>query len=484
MKYTIWIHLFLVLLSFSFPGTAQNARLFYKIDTSLFSQIKNLDRQAELIRDTIPPKILIQEPVLFADSSIYIALNKNSLLLRGKITGLSELNKVTVNNNPVTFIRIGDAFEFIADVDLLSVDHITIIATDTCDNTLSNTYFIIRTEIDPPAITILEPYASDNGEIYLDTGDTNLYIEGSIHDESTIRSIVLDGVSASFIIGNLNPRFSATLNLAGKDTFHVTAMDNYGNDTTQVFVLNRGGVSLNEANPMGRTWVIFIENSNYETFPSLNGPARDVALIRTSLTRYDIHKIIHKQDMTKKEMERFFSIELRDLLLSNKVNTLLLWYAGHGRFIHETGYWIPVDARRDDEFTYYNLNALRASLQSYTNYIKHNLVITDACEPGPSFYQTIGETTGERNCSDREALQLKSSQVVSSSGYELEMDDSRFTRDFANVLDNNPGACLPIETIVNKITLTVSQNDQQMLKFGKIRGLGDENGTFLFIPKI
>jgi hypothetical protein len=117
------------------------------------------------------------------------------------------------------------------------------------------------------------------------------------------------------------------------------------------------------------------------------------------------------------------------------------------------------------------------------NYITHNLVITDACESGSAFYQAIGETSRERNCSDREAVKLKSSQVFSSSGYELEMDDSRFTRGFTNALDNNPGACLPIETIVNKVTLTLSQEYQQASKFGKIRGLADEDGTFFFIPK-
>jgi hypothetical protein len=187
--------------------------------------------------------------------------------------------------------------------------------------------------------------------------------------------------------------------------------------------------------------------------------------------------------MTKKEMERFFSIELRDLLRSNKVNALLIWYAGHGKFINETGYWIPVDSRRDDEFTYYNLNALRASLQSYSSYITHNLVITDACESGPTFYQAMRETPKERNCNDWEAVKFKSAQVFSSAGYELAVDNSQFTKTFANTLANNPNACLPIESIVNKVNVAVSQSNQQKPKFGKIVGLQDEDGTFFFMSK-
>jgi tetratricopeptide (TPR) repeat protein len=440
-------------------------------------------RLFELNRETLPPKIVLQEPVSIGDSVIQIARNNVSLKIRGKIRENSELSVLKVNDKPATFFRTGEDYDFAADLDVSSVDHIAIEATDAYGNSGNVNYTLVRTEIDAPKIFILAPYASDNGEIYLDTDNTNLYVEGVLHDESAIKSILIDGVVASFTMDELNPKFSATLNVANKNKFSVTATDIYGNDTTRVFFLNREGVSLLEANPMGRTWVIFIENSNYETFPSLEGPSKDVTLLRSALARYDIHKVIHKQDMTKKEMERFFTIELRDLLKSNKVNSLLIWYAGHGQFISETGYWIPVDAKRDDEFTYYNLNAFRASLQSYSNYITHNLVITDACESGPTFCQVMRDAPRERKCNDWEAVKFKSSQVFSSAGYEFAVDNSQFTKTFANTLANNPDACLPIESIVNKVTLAVTKNNLQTPKFGKITGLEDEDGTFFFIRK-
>jgi tetratricopeptide (TPR) repeat protein len=440
-------------------------------------------RLFELNRESNAPKVALAEPKVYNDSTLKIAKNRNSVSVRGKITDQSEIGNVTINKKPVNFIKSGENYEFASDIDITLTDIITIQAKDVYDNVQSTTYTITRTEIDPPVVSILAPYASDNGEIYLDTDNASLYVEGTINDESNIKSILIDGVAASFTLDDLNPRFTATINVANKNRFSVTATDSYGNDTTVSFVLNREGVSLLEANPMGRTWVVFIENSDYETFPSLDGPSKDVTLMRSALARYDIHKIIHKQDMTKKEMERFFSIELRDLLRSNQVNALLIWYAGHGKFYNETGYWIPVDAKRDDEFTYYNLNALRASLQSYTTYITHNLIITDACESGPTFYQAMRETPKERNCNDWEAVKFKSSQVFSSAGYELAVDNSQFTKTFANTLANNPNACLPIESIVNKVNVAVSQSNQQKPKFGKIVGLEDEDGTFFFMSK-
>jgi len=165
------------------------------------------------------------------------------------------------------------------------------------------------------------------------------------------------------------------------------------------------------------------------------------------------------------------------------VKSLLIWYAGHGKFVNEVGYWIPTDAKRDDEFTYFNINTLRAAMEPYVNYLTHTLVITDACESGPSFYTAMRSTPTIRSCDDWEDTQFKSSQVFSSAGYELAVDDSQFTRTFANALTSNPNACIPIEEIVSSVTMAVTNNNQQKPKFGKIAGLVDENGTFFFIAK-
>jgi len=63
------------------------------------------------------------------------------------------------------------------------------------------------------------------------------------------------------------------------------------------------------------------------------------------LANYKINKVVHKQNMSKSDMEKFFSIELRDLVRANNVSSLLVWYAGHGKFVSNTGYWIPADAK-------------------------------------------------------------------------------------------------------------------------------------------
>jgi hypothetical protein len=368
-------------------------------------------------------------------------------------------------------------------INLSDRDGVLIEAKDIYDNTTVVDYIVIRTEIDPPQIRIIAPYASDNNLIYLDSNEPTLYIEGAIVDESLIKAIYINDIIASYVPDDKNPNFQAMLNIQNKDKFTVKAEDAFGNISEVVFTLNRESANLNADNPMGKTWVVFVENSNYNSFASLEGPTKDITLMKTALSKYNVHNFIHKKDMSKQDLERFFAIELRDLLRSNRVNSLMVWYAGHGKFVNETGYWFPIDAKRDDEFTYFNINALKASMQSYSSNITHTLVITDACESGPSFYQAMRSEIQEKNCNDWSVIKLKSSQVFSSAGYELAVDNSQFTRTFANILANNPDACIPIESVVLKVTDAVVKSNQQKPQFGKIAGLEDENGTFFFIAK-
>jgi hypothetical protein len=209
--------------------------------------------------------------------------------------------------------------------------------------------------------------------------------------------------------------------------------------------------------------------------------------MQRALANYQIHNYIYRKDMTKAEMERFFNIELRDQVKKNQVKSLMIYYAGHGKYINDVGYWIPVDAKRDDEFTYFNINSLKAGLQGYSDVVVHTLVVSDACESGPGFYSASRAANEAPTCDNAQVAGAKSAQVFSSAGeaYELASDNSKFATTFANTLMNNKNACIPIETIVKSVTSAVSSDNkgQQKPKFGRIQGLEDMLGTFFFISK-
>jgi tetratricopeptide (TPR) repeat protein len=442
------------------------------------------DRLFELNRENTPPVIVLIDPEPRNKISVEVPNNKPSVRVKGYVTDQSAIKTIKVNNTEVKFEVVNGQAEFSAEVPVNALELLSIAASDIYNNMEKTNFNIKRTEINPPKVAIVAPFASDNGEIYLDSNNDNLYIEGKITDESLIKSILIEGVSASFKLDENNPTFTASINVNNKSKLTVIATDIYGNQVPTTFALNRESAALLGNNPMGKTWIVFVENANYRTFASLEGPTKDVSLMKAALAKYQVNNIIHKKNLAKDQMEKFFSIELRDLIKSNRVNSLIIWYAGHGKSINETGYWIPVDALRDEEFTYFNINYLKAAMQSYTSTVNHTLIITDACESGPTFYQAMRSALRERSCNDWQATKLKSSQVFSSAGYELAVDNSQFTRTFANMLVNNPNSCIPIESIVIKVMNSVNNgNTNQKPKFGKINGLADEDGTFFFMVK-
>ena len=441
-------------------------------------------RLYEINKETDPPEIVINSPFP-TKSTIEIKGDKTALLISGTITDKSKIKAFKINNETIILVEKNGGYDFLANINVNGLDKINFSASDDYNNEKALNYALKRTEINSPEIFIIAPYTSDEGQVFLDSTTPNIAIQGKISDESPIKSITVGNFTASYNPNELNPAFSAILDISNLKKFIVVVEDIYGNKKETEFVLNREGAGISASNPMGRTWVIFIENSSYETFASLDGPIKDVSTIQRALANYQINNIIHQKDMTKAEMERFFNIELRDQVKKNQVKSLLVWYAGHGKFINDVGYWIPVDAKRDDEFTYYNINSLKAGLQGYSDVVIHTLVVSDACESGPGFYSASRSQRESPTCDNAQIAGARSAQVFTSAGTELAVDNSKFTATFANSLMNNKNACIPIETIVKSVTAAFKTGEGQQPKFGRIQGLEqmDMLGTFFFITK-
>lgn len=250
-----------------------------------------------------------------------------------------------------------------------------------------------------------------------------------------------------------------------------------------LIVLITAVISSHSRSPMGTTWVVFLGNSHYEVYENLHETERDIQIMKNALKNYLIDSIIDERNLTKEEMERFFYHDLREKVIEYEVNSLMIWYAGHGKFIDNVGYWLPVDARVDDISTLYNVNYLREALLGYSDHLKHTLVITDACESGPTFYQAMRSIPQNRHCDEITVIRHSSSQTIVSSGYEFAPEPSVFTRTFASLLSHNINPCLPIENIVNQLIMAASRSNQPIPRFGKITGMQDEGGTFFFIKK-
>lgn len=437
----------------------------------------------ELNREGVKPEIEFTSTKI--DKGILkVAADKNEFLVRGVVKDASQIKSMAVNSGSVDYAKdsLNPTFSMKL-TEVLKLNELTFTVTDVYDNSTVGQYKVERTESDRPIIAIEAPYTSFENEMALDVASPDLYIQGKIKDASLIESIMIEGINASFNPSNLNPEFSAQIKIDEKQKITMTVKDVYGNENTQVYTLNRSGITAGLDNPMGNTWVVFVENSKYINFPSLEGPTKDVLAMKSALANYKITKTITKKDMTKLDMEKFFSIELRDYVKNNNVNSLMIWYAGHGKYVSPTGYWVPSDGKTDDEFSYFGINNLKAAMQSYAGKLVHTLVITDACESGATFLMAMRGGDGEKHCDNWELTKAKSSQVFTSAGYELASDNSQFTKTFVACLNNNVDPCLPIDKIVKKVTTAVAGAGNQAPKFGKIKDLEDEGGTYFFIKK-
>lgn len=438
----------------------------------------------ELGRENTKPVLTLKAPLVNEDLELIIKEGSTEVIIAGNIHESSELKELKINNQAVPFeVTNENKYAFSYSLDALDLDFVSITAIDLYGNISTESYTISYIETVPPRVDLISPIAGSAGVIQLETNDNTLYIEGRILDKSNIVSIKVDEVNASFTPGDYNPKFTATINVQNRNNITITATDAFGNETQKTYEFAKDGYLLSDNNPMGKTWVVIIENTQYQEYTNLTGPAKDVKLLSEALGRYQISNVLHKKDMTKRELERFFAIDLRDLIVSNQVNSLMIWYAGHGQSVNNVGYWIPVDGRQNDEYSFFNINALKASLYSYQT-LTHTLVVSDACHAGESFTIAMrGSNNGLATCNDVDLIANKSALVLTSSYQEVALDNSLFTRTFANALANNPADCIPIDAIAERISIVMYKNTAQKPVFGRITGLEDKNGTFFFVSK-
>lgn len=429
------------------------------------------------------PEIFLLNPTLNKNLEVLVSSDLKSIELKIRIKDKSKLKFFKINNDTLLSSPGGvNKKEFKYIIKTRDLEFLTLSATDIYDNSSTVSYAIERIETHPPVVSLFNPYVGDDGIIVLTQDDKYLYLEGRIEDESLISSIHIDEVTASYAPRDINPRFTATLDIRKKNRLKVKAVDIYGNIMETEYLFRRDGRVLSDDNPMGKTWVVLIENSEYKDFSNLASPKKDIKLMQQALSHYKINKVIVKRNLSKREMERFFSIDLRDLVRINQINSLFIWFAGHGSNQNGTGYWIPSDARRDVEFSYYNINALKASLYSYAT-LTHLLIVSDACETGSGFCIALRGPIEGVSCNQTQLTVKKSAQVFTSAGDGYAYDNSLFTRSFANTLLNNEDDCVSIEDIAKRVSIVIQNNTMQKPEFGRISGIQDELGTFFFITR-
>lgn len=354
----------------------------------------------EMERESDAPDITVIEPYRKGDLA-QVSAALDYVKVSGHVRDKSLLKSITVNGLMADFTKDDKDPEFVISVPLSNDEKtITVQAVDVYDNLKTEDITVERSEGIAPSIVLTSPATSGDRTIMLEAGKNELFIEGAVTDASLIRLVAVNGVNASYAPDQLDPEFSIKVELDAKERFTVRAEDQYGNAAEANYTIVRKAAPVVIAKPpkpdpnttartgsTGVTWIIAIENTNYKDFPALQGTASDIAKMNKAFANYSSQKTITKKNLSKEQLERFFNIELRDLVRVNKVNTVLVWYSGHGRTLGGKAYWVPIDGKKDDIYSYFNYGSLKRLMQNYSETVTNTLVVSDAAGSDPSFYE-------------------------------------------------------------------------------------------------
>jgi len=226
---------------------------------------------------------------------------------------------------------------------------------------------------------------------------------------------------------------------------------------------------------------LIIGNNNYQYLPPLKTAQNDAKEVAETLKDKYGFKVELLLDANRSDI----LLALNNLRwnLTNRDN-LLIFYAGHGWLDKEAdeGYWLPVDAEKDNMLAWISNSSITASLRALK--AKHVLIVADSCYSGKL---ARGVHIIERNPGYLSRLSQKRARcVISSGGLEPVIDSggdgrhSIFASAFLNTLKENPDI-MDSSQLFNKLRRPVMLNSDQTPEYSDIRKAGHEGGEFLFV---
>lgn len=441
-----------------------------------------------LKREKISPVIIIYEPIQRLEYTLDINKSREEFKIKGKIKDDNEIRSLTINGSELNIDNelMKDKWEFESDYIDASLEEIIIEVTDVYNNTCNNTFKIRRTENDPPIINMLRPY-SDGDNLYIEGDPPTIMLEGNVNDESLIKSFKLDSISnICYDPIEPNPLWWGGIEISNRNSITLSVEDYFGNVTIKSYNIIRNMTALGENNPMGNTWALLFANSNYKYYEPLDGPKVDAMQIQKTLKNdYNFQNVIIQNDLSKNDFEKYFQVDLRRIIEYYDINSLLIWYAGHGLYQNDESYWLPVDAQNNMVTSYFSTTALKSYLVPYANDLAHLLIVSDACNSGSSFYELYRESPQNLSCNNANLMTKKSYQVLTSSkSDQVSSDQSKFVQIFLDVLNNEKTSCISVDKIYEELKNEFNKQSIQTPQLGAIKGMSDQNGTFFFIKQV
>jgi len=230
----------------------------------------------------------------------------------------------------------------------------------------------------------------------------------------------------------------------------------------------------------GDYYALVIGNNRYQNLRDLRSAVDDAKAI-SSLLEIDYgFNVELLENATRKDILQSLK-RLRETARAK--DNVLIYYAGHGSLDQaaDEGYWLPVDAERDDDSNW--LLTDRVTSQVKAMKAKHVMVVADSCFSGTITRAIKIEQRTPEWLS--EIVKKKARTALTSGGLEPVLDTgsgnhSAFAHAFISLLEENNGV-LDASQLFSQLRPKVMVNSTQTPQYGKIHMAGDDGGDFLFV---
>jgi ankyrin repeat protein len=226
---------------------------------------------------------------------------------------------------------------------------------------------------------------------------------------------------------------------------------------------------------------LIIGNNNYQYLPPLKTAQNDAKKVAETLKEKYGFKVKLLLDANRADI--LLALNSLRWNLTQRDN-LLIFYAGHGWLDKEAdeGYWLPVNAQKDNTLAWISNSSITASLRALK--AKHVLIVADSCYSGKLArgVHIVNKTPGYLSRLSRKRVR----SVISSGGLEPVIDSggkgehSVFASALLDTLRENKGI-MDGAQLFNKLRRQVMLNSDQTPEYSDIRKAGHEGGEFLFV---
>jgi len=236
----------------------------------------------------------------------------------------------------------------------------------------------------------------------------------------------------------------------------------------------------------GRYHALIIGNNEYDDLVALKTAVADATAVADVLKRDYGFDVTLLTNANRRDVVKVLAGYGRDLKTNDN---LLIYYVGHAVLdqVTEQGYWLPVDAERDDPTNWIEVTSVTNMIRAIR--AKHVMIVADSCYSGTLVRDANVQlpTQEARSAWIKRMITMRSRTALASGGLEPVTDSgggghSVFAKAFLQALNEKPDI-LDGQTLFDKIKRPVVLDADHTPRYADIRKAGHEGGDFLFVKK-